>query len=366
MISSSTAIATSETIASASRRSASASKHRPRDNHVTRRRDERQRRRRSTAVAGTAWRRPARHQRRQDQHRLEPFAEDNHRAVRRHAPASPPGAAALRRVVELGIERGGGRFDLRVRAFRSRSGQAVVIAFAVPEQPFDPPDDGGAKPAQRRPGRTRRPHTPRAGPAPAARTPGGGSVLERVSVAQITSKSAPACVAPGLGEESVCSDERDRLLRRPLHGLGRRDVAAARRRASRSSPTAAGSAVSSRRAAAARSRRRRAGSRSAKAAAAPFRKLIASWSSKSSVTRPSSTPRSYSIGTSARNGGSGRPGVPPRRGRAALPGIRPGCGRRRPWPRPTSRCRRRARQRASRAKAAVARRRVRRAPCCAS
>ena len=40
--------------------------------------------------------------------------------------------------------------------------------------------------------------------------------------------------------------------------------------------------------------------RSAKAAAAPVRNATASWISKSSVTRVSLTPRSYSTGTSAR------------------------------------------------------------------
>ena len=39
----------------------------------------------------------------------------------------------------------------------------------------------------------------------------------------------------------------------------------------------------------------------ASAVEAASRNVIASWISKSSVTRPSSTPRSYSIGTSSRN-----------------------------------------------------------------
>ena len=259
--------------------------------------------------------RPCLRERGEDQHRLEPFAEDDDGRVchdrRRRLRAGPDGVL---RVGERAFERHGGRGELRrcdLAAHELREAGRVTVP--VPEQPLDADEQLGSQPAQAlfRPELEDRVGLETSLLGGAVLACGGRAPKPAQRRADDVEVRARGRALPTLGKaasaRSSARPGRPRRVRarRPWYPVPPcRATDRVARAPSRSAP----------------SRRGRAGieraCRSPNAWAAPSRKVIASWISKRRVTRPSATPRPYSTGTRPRKRGTARRGEPPRRARA--------------------------------------------------
>ena len=163
----------------------------------------------------------ARHQRCEDQHRLEPLAEDDDGAVRDHGGRRAARADTLRRVLELGLQRRDRFLELGAGVLPlDELHEPGLSAVAVPEEALDPLEQRRRDPAQpllrpelEDPVRLQ-PRLLR--PAPAARLRGRREAVDR----RCDDVEVGACgrLLPRIGVEVV--DQLQSAIGAPADGLG--------------------------------------------------------------------------------------------------------------------------------------------------
>ena len=241
----------------------------------------------------------ARHERGEDERGLEPLAEDDEGRVRDHPEVGSRAAPdALLGARERIVERGSGRGELAgVGAAPDELDEAVDALRAVPEVALDLLEERGREPAQPLLGAELE-DAVRLEPGLLGLLPVAG----RRGRLEAVESGGDDVEVGGLGGllpfgRVERADERECALGRRLDGLRVGDGVSARRIGEIRAERVERRAQAPRRD---RVRAARVGWRSWNAEAAPSRKVTASWISNSSVTRPSCTPRPYSIGTRRR------------------------------------------------------------------